>query len=48
MFDNYTVLDALAFAIEIHEQQGFVKSGHGTVRIADDGETEIRIFDNKT
>ena len=48
MFDNYTVLDALAFAIEIHEQQSFVKSGHGTVRIADDGETEIRIFDNKT
>jgi len=48
MFDNYTVLDALAFSIEIHEQQGFVKSGHGTVRIADDGETEIRIFDNKT
>lgn len=48
MFDNYTVLDALAFSIEVHEQQGFVKSGHGTVRIADDGETEIRIFDNKT
>jgi len=48
MFDNYTVLDALAFAIEIHEQQGFVKSGHGSVRIADDGKTEIRTFDNKT
>ena len=47
-FDNYTVLDALAFAIEVHQNQGFVKSGHGTVRLAPDGETEIRTLDNKT
>lgn len=47
-FENYTVLDALAFAIQVHEEQGFVKSGHGTVRLAEDGETEIRILDNKT
>ena len=47
-FENYTVLDALAFAIQVHEDQGFVKSGHGTVRLAEDGETEIRTLDNKT
>ena len=47
-FENYTVLDALAFAIQVHEDQGFIKSGHGTVRLVSDGETEIQTLDNKT
>jgi len=47
-FENYTVLDALAFAIEVHEDQGFIKSGHGITRYNEDGTLEIKVLDNKT
>lgn len=47
-FENYTVLDALAFAIEVHEDQGFIKSGHGVTRYNEDGTLEIKVPDNKT
>jgi len=47
-FENYTILDALAFAIEVHEDQGFIKSGHGVTRYNEDGTLEIKVPDNKT